>query len=267
MFEYFFKRVKYFFLFVVFLVFYSNTKAVFATPKLQATPMAVSIQKSDIGKSRKLLKEYKNQISLKKDQFEICLGLILGDAHLQTQNQSKSYRLKFEVGEKNLEYLKHIQQVLDPFILSQPNEIVRVNQAGHEVKTFQLQTISHTDFNVFAHGFQLDKGKKSIDSDFLSKNLTLQSVAYWYMDDGGKLDYTPNEGKGIVFNTQNFEFEEVQTLCDILNKKFGYKTWPKKNKGKFVVAVSGKDYEDLTKNVYPYIVPSMQHKWPKPRKS
>lgn len=71
----------------------------------------------------------------------------------------------------------------------------------------------------------------------------------------------------IVFNTQNFEHQEVQQLCDILNKRFGYKTWVKKNKGKYVVAISGKSYEDFMKNVSPHIIPSMQHKLPKPRKS
>lgn len=264
-----FKLATYSFSLVILIFFYSITKPAYATQKLKLQPptSAVSIQKSEIGKSRKLLRQYKNQISLKKEQFEMCIGLILGDTHVQTQNNSDSYRLKFEVGEKNLEYLKHIHEELDEFILSKPNLIVRTNKNGNEVKTFQLQTISHTDFNNLANGFEISKGKKSINYDFLYKELTPRSIAYWFMDDGGKLDYTKNEGKGIVFNTQNFEFEEVQQLCDILNKRFGYKTWPKKNKGRFVVAISGESYEDLTKNVYPYIIPSMQHKWPKPRKS
>lgn len=266
--EYFFKRAKYLFFFVLFLLFYSNTKAAFATPKPQSTPMAASMPKPT-GTSRKALKQYKSQISLKREQFETCIGLILGDASLQTQDDSKSYRLKFEVGEKNIEYLKHIQEVLEPFIISQPREVTRVNKAGNTVKTFQLNTISHPDFNVFAEGFLLNKGnkKKSIDYNFLYENLTARSIAYWFMDDGGKLDYTSNEGKGIVFHTQGFQLEEVQHLCKILHERFGYKTWVKKNKGKYIVAISGEDYEDLTKNVYPYIVPSMQQKWPKPRKS
>lgn len=267
MFESLFKRAKYLFSFAIFLIFWFTTNPVYGNPKPQPQTSAAFIKKCDIGKSRRLLKQYKNQISLKKEQFEMCIGLVLGDANMQTQNKGESYRLKFEVGENNLEYLKHIQKELDPFILSEPNEIIRVNEYGHQVKTFQLQTIAHPDFNSLANGFQIQNGKKSIDSDFLSRELTPRSIAYWFMDDGGKLDYTINKGKGIVFNTQNFKFEEVQKLCDILNTQFGYETWPKKNKGKFVVAISGKCYDDLTKTIYPYIVPSMQHKWPQPRKS
>lgn len=56
-------------------------------------------------------------------------------------------------------------------------------------------------------------------------------------------------------------------LCDILNKKFGYETWHKQNKGKPIVVVSGNSYDDLTRKVYPHIVPCMQHKWPTARKS
>jgi len=264
------KKTKYLLSITILILFSSIAKPGFGFPKPQkpySQPSASSISKYNIGQSRLLLNQYKKQISLQKEQFEMCIGLVLGDTHLQTQNNGKSYRLKFEVGEKNLDYLKHIQEKLDPFILSQPNEIIRVNKYGHEVKTFQLQTISHESFNRLANGFQIQKGKKSIDSDFLSQELTTRSIAYWFMDDGGKLDYTKNEGKGIVFHTQNFEQEEVQKLCDILKTQFGYETWPKKNKDRFIVAISGKSYENLTKDIYPYIIPSMQHKWPRPRKS
>lgn len=52
-----------------------------------------------IGKSpnSKEMKEYKASLTtLKTNQWEAAIGLILGDASLQTQNQGKSYRLKFE---------------------------------------------------------------------------------------------------------------------------------------------------------------------------
>jgi hypothetical protein len=87
------------------------------------------------------------------------------------------------------------------------------------------------------------------------------------MDDGGKLDYTANSGKGIVFHTQSFSLSEVEDLCNILENQFGYIVWPKKNKNKHIIAVSGKCYEKITSEIYPYILPAMQYKWPKPRKS
>jgi hypothetical protein len=49
----------------------------------------------------KLLKEYKASLyKLSKFQFEALIGLLLGDASLQTQsslsNKGKTYRIKFE---------------------------------------------------------------------------------------------------------------------------------------------------------------------------
>ena len=72
-------------------------------------------------------------------------------------------------------------------------------------------------------------------------------------------------GKGIIFHKQNFKLDEVEDLCDILEKRFGYIVWP--NKNKHIVAISGKCYDQITSDIYPYIIRSMQYKWPKPRKS
>ena len=39
-------------------------------------------------------------MSLNAVQFETAIGLMLGDARLQTQNKGKIYRLKFEWSDK-----------------------------------------------------------------------------------------------------------------------------------------------------------------------
>jgi len=44
-----------------------------------------------------IVKLYKNSlIALSDKQKEASIGLILGDASLQTQNKGKTYRIKFE---------------------------------------------------------------------------------------------------------------------------------------------------------------------------
>ena len=59
-----------------------------------------SIEKSlVIGKSpnSQIMKDYKNSLkSLTSVQLEASIGLLLGDANLQTQNEGKTYRLRFE---------------------------------------------------------------------------------------------------------------------------------------------------------------------------
>ena len=62
-----------------------------------------------LGPNSKLVKEYKQSLTnLKKIQWEASIGLMLGDASLQTQNKGKNYRLKFEWSDKTKSYLDHV---------------------------------------------------------------------------------------------------------------------------------------------------------------
>jgi len=226
------------------------------------------IRKNQIGTSKKVLQQYKQQLQISKTQLESGVGLLLGDASLQTQDQGNSYRLKFELTSKNSDYLNHIKnEVFSDYIIAEPNEIIRVNKNNNEVKTLQLQTISHKDFSQFAEIFLNSEGKKCIKKHALKSVLSPRSLAYWFMDDGGKMDYGPNQGKGLVFNTHCFTLAEVTDLCNVLKENFDFKTWPKKNKGAYIVAISGKDFEKFLDLVDPYIIPSMRYKLPSKRKS
>jgi len=50
-----------------------------------------------IGPNSNRIKEYKKSlISLTQIQLESAIGLVLGDASLNTDNNGKTYRLKFE---------------------------------------------------------------------------------------------------------------------------------------------------------------------------
>jgi len=86
------------------------------------------------------------------------------------------------------------------------------------------------------------------------------------MDDGGKADYTQNQGKGIVFNTHAFSEESVLAMCTELQDKFGFIARMKKNKGKPIVFLSGTSFENFEGRVTPYLVESMKSKMPTPRK-
>jgi hypothetical protein len=86
------------------------------------------------------------------------------------------------------------------------------------------------------------------------------------MDDGGKLDYTKNKGKGIVFNTHSFSEEEVKQMCIELKEKFNLNSKMKINKNKPIIMISGRDYEKFLNLIDPFIISSMRYKLPSPRK-
>jgi len=215
----------------------------------------------------KELKELKAKLtSLTPVQMEIAVGLALGDISLHTQNKGNTYRIKFEWGDNNKDYAFHVYSLFSEWILSEPKEQIRVNKNGNEVKTWVFQTFSHEAFNPLAKLFINSEGKKGISPNLIKDHLTPKGLAYWFMDDGGKLDYTSNEGKGIVLNTQCFSEIEVNNMASELKTKFDLITWVKLNKGRSIIAISGKSYDKFLELVGPFIIESMAHKLPSIRK-
>jgi hypothetical protein len=148
------------------------------------------------------------------------------------------------------------------WILTEPKKQVRINRNGNEVTTWVFQTFSHEAFNPLAKLFINSEGKKGISPNLIKDHLTPKGLAYWFMDDGGKLDYSSNDGKGIVLNTQCFSESEVNIMASELQSKFGLIIWVKSNKGRGVIAISGKSYENFLELVSPFIIESMIHKLP-----
>jgi len=213
----------------------------------------------------KKLKEYKSKLySLSNEQYEIAIGLILGDVSIQSQNKGKTYRLKFEWGDLNKDYAFTVYRLFKEWILTEPKSRIRINKNGNSVTTWWFQTISHEAFNPLGQLFLLNNKKKLL-LNLIKDHLTPKGLAYWFMDDGGKLDYTPNLGKGIQFNTHSFTELEVQQMCIELHDKFNLNCWVKLNKSKYTIAISGKSYENFIKLVDPYIIDSMKRKLPSSR--
>jgi len=57
--------------------------------------------------------------------------------------------------------------------------------------------------------------KKSISQNLIKNYLTERSLAYWFMDDGGKLDYNINsKNMSVVLNTHSFtSAKEVENMA------------------------------------------------------
>lgn len=67
-----------------------------------------------ISPNSRMIREYKESLtSLTSDQWEASIGLILGDASLQSQNKGKTFRIKFEWGNKNKSYVNHVYNLFD----------------------------------------------------------------------------------------------------------------------------------------------------------
>ena len=211
----------------------------------------------------KLIRKYKNSLtSLRVEQWEASIGLLLGDASLQSQNNGKTYRMKFEWGDKTKPYLDHVYNLFDEWVLSSPHKKSRLSPKGNLVVNWGFQTISHEAFNPLANLF-LITNKKGIPDSLIMNHLTSRGLAYWFMDDGGKLDYNKNsKNKSIVLNTQSFTEDEVKMLSNELKAKFNLECELRSNKGKKVIVISNNSYPLFYELVSPFILPEMRYKLP-----
>ena len=122
--------------------------------------------------------------------------------------------------------------------------------------------MSHEAFNFLAQLF-LNLRTKSISTDLIKNHLTPRGLAYWFMDDGGKLDYNKNsKNKGVVLNTQSFKDKEVEIMAQQLMEKFNLDCEVRSNKGKKVIVIKSSCYPRFLFLIDPYILTQMRYKLP-----
>ena len=227
--------------------------------------------------------EIEKKIKLSLLQKEVLFGVILGDAHLETQNNRITYRVKFEQSIKHKAYIEHLYNIFKDYVKTSPQlKVVKYktgnlscslshNLSGRNPKelyakqttNIRFATISSSTFTFF--GKQFYKDKKKVIPKLIHRWLTPRALAYWYMDDGS---IKSTQSKGVLLNTHSFSHAEVQLLCNVLTKKFNLFCWPRKQKNnQYQIYISGKSYETLRDCIYGFIIPDMLYKFPLPRKT
>ena len=198
-------------------------------------------------------------------QWEASIGLMLGDASLQTQNKGKNYRMKFEWGNKNKIYAEHVYALFNEWVLSPPHKKLRINANanGKIVVNWGFQTISHNAFNPLKDLFFINKNK-GIIPNIIKNHFTGRGLAFWFMDNGGRLDYNKNSvNKELVLNTHSFIREEVEIMNNELSNKFNLNTIIRLNKNKNIIVIQPESYNKFINLTHEHIYPSTRYKLPK----
>ena len=202
------------------------------------------------------IEQAKSSLKLNDTQREVLVGVLLGDAHMETQNSGRTYRVKFEYSSRQIEYANHLYGVFEEWILTPPQ---LKQDATHNNVWFQ--TVSHPAFRFYAHQFY-DGGRKCVPK-LIHRYINGRAIAYWFMDDGS---IKSRESKGVLFNTHGFVRSDVRRLIGVLQTVFALQASERVQKEGTQIYISGRSYERFREIVDPYIHPSMQYKIPVDRK-
>jgi hypothetical protein len=205
------------------------------------------------------LEAYKKTLQLSQEQREVLIGLMLGDGHLESQNEGRTYRLKIVQSSAHRAYIDHLYQLFADWVRTPPQAKI-VHSRGHTSENWWFNTLSHPSLRFYAQQFYGREVK--VVPRLIHRWLTPRALAYWFMDDGS---VKSSQSKGVLFNTQGFTQAGVRRLCRVLEKNFGLQVNPRKQKSGQQIYVSGTSYEVFRDWVEPYMLPEMMYKIPPAR--
>ncbi len=210
----------------------------------------------------KAIEDYKTGLRLTTEQREVLVGLLLGDACLETGNGGRTYRLKIEQSARHQAYVQHLYQLFLPWVLTPPRERRSKASNGSWATSWLFSTVSHEAFRFYAHQFYDDRTKRV--PKLIHRWLMPRGLAYWFMDDGSMKS---SQSKGVIFNTQGFARPDVERLVELLHTRFALQATIRRQSDGMQIYVSGASYEDFMKLVDRYVIAEMRYKLPQARRT
>ena len=205
-----------------------------------------------------IIESYKKTLKLSDPQKEVLIGLLMGDGHLETQNNGRTYRLKIEHSYLQKEYVDWLYQTFKDWVLTPPKEKEQT-VLGVKYNKYYFSTVSHGAFRFY--GQQFYREKKKILPKLIHKWLSPLAMAIWFMDDGS---IKSNRHRALIINTQSFSVSELQRLIKFLKEKYRIEMKPRKQSRKSIeiyqLITIGDTVEKLVQIIEPYILPSMRYK-------
>jgi hypothetical protein len=210
----------------------------------------------------RVIEAHKATLELSSVQRETLVGLLLGDACLETQNRGRTYRLKIEQSARQQAYVHHLHSLFQEWVLTPPGTREKRASNGSVSANLAFQTVSHSAFRFYAHQFYAE-GTKRVP-ELIRHWLTPRGLSYWYMDDGS---LKSSQSKGVILNTHCFVRQDVERLAHSLWDLFGLQATPRRQPDGLQLYVSGRSFETFASLVDPYVIPEMRYKVPLARRT
>lgn len=194
-------------------------------------------------------------IKLTEEQREIVVGLLLGDGHLETRTNGRTYRLKVEHSEAQLDYVLWLYDVFKNLCV-QSEVYRRVRSDGRVSVGFTTRTIG--SFRFYGQQFYTDDKKRI--PPMIHKLLTPQGLAIWFMDDGSRKS---NKHKTYNIHTLGYTKTELEMISEKIENLFGIKvTLHRQRNDSWRLYIGSNSASAFTKLIEPFVqkIPSMWKK-------
>jgi NADH-ubiquinone oxidoreductase chain 4L len=220
--------------------------------KIESNPICKSIvvhgqcQGSTLG--FRLSQNILNNIFLTKEQLEIIIGIMLGDAYIHKKSVNGNALIQFNQGFVHLPYVLFLMQKLAPLCTHYPL-LIQSRDASFSLKIYTRCLLSlNPIFDLF-----IVNGKKTISPNIVN-SISARSLAFWAMDDGSLSESC------FYFNTLSYSIEEHLILQKKLKSKFNLETSVHKHGNKYKLYIKAKSMPIFRFIVYPYFIESFYYK-------
>lgn len=225
-----------------------------------------------------------SQLKRRKDIRGAIIGMVMGDAslyrnYLRNGDASGNHKISIAHSVKQREYLEHKAGVIQPLFdypLPISESSATAKRGGKRYPVVRLQTRVHPRLSQIANNIceYGDRGqvKQKRINDYVLNNITLEGLAYWWMDDGHlQIDKRPGHGGGWgVWGLYGFPKEDVEKLRDWIEENFDCSLNVCQHvKGGYFLRRGISELRKLLDQLKPYATPDMAYKfeYPEPRRN
>ena len=208
----------------------------------------------------KEIEEKSQNLKLTKIQREILIGTLLGDGHLETKNQGRTYRLKIEHSYNQKDYIQWLYKLFQDWVRTPPvirSRSVTFRTETKEYKRVGFATLSSGSLRFYAQQFY-QNGKKVVPK-LIRHWLSPRALAVWYMDDGS---IKSKQHKTVLLNTHSFSDADLKRLQHALENRYGIKTSIRVQKDGKQLYFLAETVEIFLNLIEPHVIPSMRYKFP-----
>jgi hypothetical protein len=192
------------------------------------------------------------------DVLSILIGSLLGEGHMEKDNEGFGSRFTFFQSKCNGEYLLWLYSCLSKLgYCKKEIPLIRTKISNNnELRYYyRFRTYTFSSFNWIYDSFYINNRK--VIPSFIGDYLTPLALAIWIMDDGSLY-----KNKGLKFCTNCFTLKEIKVLQKILFEKYQLESTIHKTGyiNQYNIYILKSSLNNLIDIVKPHIHPTMMYK-------